>query len=90
MLTGDHAAKAAEIALCLIGRDAGMIEHDAIEIQAALAKQGIGEDRITLEQIGLALRGLYTLWDEAGENMDRRMKAEAGKHLTLVSDSEDE
>jgi hypothetical protein len=54
-----------------------------------LAKQGIGDDQISLEQICLALRGLYTLWDDAGEHINRRMKAEAGKHLTLVSDSED-
>jgi hypothetical protein len=34
-----------------------------------LAKQGIGDDQISLEQICLALRGLYTLWDDAGEHI---------------------
>ena len=64
--------------------DTDHIKREALQIQAALVKQRIGEDEIALHQICLALKGLYSLWDEAGDNAEKRMNAEARMHLSLV------
>jgi hypothetical protein len=60
------------------------IVREALEIQEALAADGVGQDQITLHQIKLALRGQQILWDEAGMLQVARMNVEAGEHLTLV------
>jgi hypothetical protein len=66
------------------------LHRDALRIQEALAKQGIGEDQISLHQISLALQGQHMLWDEAGAWFEHRMKVEAGEHLTLVRPDRDD